>query len=78
MNIVHRVSMAALCAGALLCLSSCSSSTASIEPLAWQKVPGSGPSGALMGLGSAGSFDESGTFTEQAVVSGSISRVPHH
>jgi hypothetical protein len=72
MHIPKRAAAVALCASALVGLARCSSSTASIEPLAWQKVPGPGPAGALLELGIAGSFDERGTFTEQAFKSGSV------
>ena len=55
---------------ALLALAACSASTARLEPLEWQRVPGPGPSGALLGLGSAGAFDERGVFTVTAVQDG--------
>ena len=40
----------------------CSASTAGLSPLEWQKVPGSGPGGSVLGnpAGSPGRFDENG------------------
>src|SRR5438309_5127843 len=54
----------------LLALAGCSASTAGLEPLAWQKVPGPGPAGALLGLGSSGAFDERSNFTVSAFKDG--------
>ena len=51
-------------------LAGCSASTADLEPIAWQKVPGTGPGGALLGLGTPGSFDERGNFTISAFKDG--------
>ena len=64
---------AALVASVLTCLSlgACHSSTAEV-PIAWQKVAGSGPRGALFGLGAAGSFDERTVFTVRAFSDGGV------
>src|SRR6266568_5888175 len=51
-------------------LAGCSASTAGLSPLEWQKVPGSGPGGSVLGLGSTGSFDERGNFTVRAFKDG--------
>ena len=51
-------------------LAGCSASTASLEPLAWQRVEGAGPGGALLGNGAAGAFDERGNFTVRAFQDG--------
>jgi hypothetical protein len=56
----------ALAAAASLALAGCQADTASLEPLQWEKVPGPGPAGSLLGLGGAGSFDERGNFTVRA------------
>jgi hypothetical protein len=48
---------------AVACLLACGTDTASLTPLAWQKVAGPAPGGALLGLGAPGSFDERGNFT---------------
>src|ERR1700716_528837 len=50
----------------------CSSSTAGLAPIAWQKVSGTGPGGSVLGLGSAGSFDERGNFTISAFKDGDV------
>ena len=55
---------------ALAAQSGCSADTASITPLAWQKVAGPGPRGALLGPGSTGAFDEGGNFTVSAFKDG--------
>jgi hypothetical protein len=49
-------------------LAACSSSTASIEPLKWQKVETSttGQAGSILGLDGPGTFDEVGNFTVSA------------
>ncbi|HET9752897.1 MAG TPA: hypothetical protein VFP52_08040, partial [Myxococcales bacterium] len=54
----------ALCAGLVLAaaLGGCSSQPSTVEPLTWEKVAGPGPHGAVLGLGSAGAFDEVGNF----------------
>lgn len=44
-------------------LLACGSDTATLTPLAWQKVAGPAAGGALLGLGAKGSFDERGNFT---------------
>jgi hypothetical protein len=53
-----------------LLLVQCQAETAPLTPLAWQKVAGSGPAGALMDLGAPGAFDEHGTFTVRALQDG--------
>ena len=55
---------------ALLLLAACSASTVDLSPLDWQKVVGSGPNGAVLGLGSPSSFDERGNFTVRAFKDG--------
>jgi hypothetical protein len=55
-----------------LLLAGCSASTVGLTPLEWQKVPGAGPGGAVLGLGSAGSFDERGNFTVRAFKDGDV------
>src|SRR5207248_1821963 len=49
-----------------LLFGACSSSTASLAPLEWQKVAGSGPNASILGFGPAGNFDEAGNFTISA------------
>src|SRR6267378_1034579 len=58
-----------------LLLARCSATTADLEPIAWQKVPGSGPGGAVLGLGSPGNFDERGNFTISAFKDGDVYRL---
>jgi predicted GH43/DUF377 family glycosyl hydrolase len=58
-----------------LLLARCSSTTADLEPIAWQKVPGTGPGGAVLGLGSPGNFDERGNFTISAFKDGDVYRL---
>jgi hypothetical protein len=60
----------ALTAAALAAQHGCSSQPASITPLSWEKVPGPGPNGAVLGLDSAGTFDEVGNFTISAFKEG--------
>jgi predicted GH43/DUF377 family glycosyl hydrolase len=60
----------ALLATALLAAAGCLAETADLEPLAWEKVAGPGPGGAVLGLGSAGAFDERGNFTVRAFKDG--------
>jgi len=62
---------------AALIAAGCSASTVDLEPLAWQKVPGSDPAlaGALLGLGSSGAFDERGNFTVRAFRDGAAYRL---
>ena len=55
-----------------LLFAGCSASTADLAPLEWQKVPGTGPGGAVLGLGSPGSFDERGNFTVRAFKEGDV------
>src|SRR5574341_2421187 len=62
--------MAAALAG--LGLGACSADTAGLTPIAWQKVAGPGPGGALFGLGAAGSFDERTIFTVRAFSDGGV------
>lgn len=59
-----RGAATALVAATLL---ACGADTARLVPLAWQKVPGPAPGGALLGPDPApGSFDERGNFTVRA------------
>ena len=53
-----------------LLLLRCSASTAGLAPLEWEKVPGTGPGGAVLGLGSPTKFDERGNFTVRAFKDG--------
>src|SRR6266850_4364595 len=66
--------VALVLAGALS-FAGCSASTADLAPLEWQKVSGPGPNGAVMGFGSAGSFDERGNFTISAFKDGDLFRL---
>jgi len=59
-----------LAAAALAGLAGCSSNTASLEPLRWEKVVGAQPGGAVFGAGSAGAFDERASFTLRAFKEG--------
>ena len=69
----HATPLAALaCATAL---AACSADTAPLAPLQWQKVPGPGPNGALLGPGAAGAFDERGNFTVSAFRDGGTIRL---
>jgi hypothetical protein len=62
----HLASLASL---ALAALAACSADTAGLSPLDWQKV--SGPvSGAVLGLGDPGHFDELSSFTVSAFQDG--------
>jgi hypothetical protein len=65
----------AFAAAASLLLIACSADTAELHPLLWEKVPGPGPGGALLGLGSAGGFDERGNFTVRAFKDGATYRL---
>jgi hypothetical protein len=58
--------IAVLTGAVAMALAGCSASTADLQPLAWQKVQGPGPGGALLGLDGAGTFDERGNFTVSA------------
>ena len=49
----------------------CSADTADLQPLAWRRVSGSAPGGALLGPGAAGAFDERANFTVSAFRDGS-------
>ena len=49
----------------------CSASTVGLDPLAWEKVAGPISTGALLGPGTAGAFDERANFTTTAVKDGS-------
>lgn len=55
---------------AALALPGCFASEAGLSPLDWQKVPGTGPGGAVLGLGSPGAFDELSNFTTRAFKDG--------
>ena len=55
-----------------ICVAGCSSSTASLSPIEWQKVPGTGPGGALLGLSTPGRFDENGNFTVRVFKDGDV------
>ncbi len=57
---------------AALALAGCNADTAGLAPLAWQKVPGAAPGGAVLGLGSPGAFDERGNFTVRAFRDGDL------
>jgi hypothetical protein len=65
----------AAAATALLALAACHADTASLEPIAWQKVQGPGPGGSVLGLGAAGAFDERGNFTVSAFKDGATTRL---
>ena len=59
-----------------LALTRCSSSTAPLEPLDWQKVPGTASGGALLDKNTeSGSFDERGNFTISAFKDGDVYRL---
>ena len=51
-------------------LAGCSASTAPLEPLTWDKVPGPAAGGALLGPGAVGAFDERANFTVSAIEDG--------
>jgi predicted GH43/DUF377 family glycosyl hydrolase len=57
---------------ALSVLAACGADTASLSPLAWQKVTGPAPGGALLGPGATGAFDERGNFTVRAFEDGGV------
>ena len=65
----------ALIFAALIGQAGCSSDTATLTPLAWQKVAGPGPRGALLGPGATGDFDERGNFTVSAFKDGATYRL---
>jgi hypothetical protein len=63
-----------------LLLAGCSASTASTDPLDWQKVTGSTTdtglaNGGVLGLGTPGAFDERANFTVDAFRDGSVIRM---
>src|SRR6266851_720562 len=60
---------------AAILLVGCSASTAGLAPLEWQKVAGPGPGGSVLGLGTAGGFDERGNFTVRAFKDGDVYRL---
>ncbi|BDG05125.1 glycoside hydrolase family protein [Anaeromyxobacter oryzae] len=62
-------------ATALAGLLACGGDASNVAPIAWQKVSGPGPGGALLGLGAPGSFDERGNFTVTAVEDGGVTRL---
>lgn len=68
----HRVwkNLASLLPLLLLGLPACFSETASLKPLVWEKVPGGGPRGSVLGLGSSGAFDARANFTTRAFKDG--------
>ncbi len=56
---------------ALAALAACNADTASLSPLAWRKVSGPLPNGAVVGAsGAAGTFDEHAAFTVRAFEDG--------
>jgi hypothetical protein len=68
-------SLSAIATGAIavfvtIAVAGCSATTADLEPIAWRKVPGPGPGGALLGPGAAGAFDERANFTVSAFKDG--------
>ncbi|MEY2667890.1 MAG: hypothetical protein RJA59_528 [Pseudomonadota bacterium] len=72
-GIVSRVATLAAAVG--VALAGCSAETAPLTPLAWQKVPGPGPGGALLGQGAAGAFDERANFTVSAFTDGGVTNL---
>ncbi|HEX9052487.1 MAG TPA: hypothetical protein VF841_18315 [Anaeromyxobacter sp.] len=70
MDRTRRILQAGAAALALSALASCGADTARLSPLAWRKVAGPGPGGAVLGLGAPGSFDERGNFTVRAFEDG--------
>jgi hypothetical protein len=65
----------AIVAFAAALLAGCSSGDSNAPSLEWQKVPGTGPGGAVLGFGNAGTFDERGNFTISAFRDGDILRL---
>ncbi|HEU4385003.1 MAG TPA: hypothetical protein VFR85_16085 [Anaeromyxobacteraceae bacterium] len=49
--------------------------TAGLAPIDWQKVPGPGPGGSILGFGAPGTFDERGNFTIRAFRDGDVIRL---
>jgi hypothetical protein len=70
MTCTRRILPAGAIALALSAIVACGADTATLSPLAWQKVAGPGPGGAVLGLGGPGSFDERGNFTVSAFQDG--------
>ena len=60
---------------AAVALVHCQAETAPLTPLAWTKVAGPGPNGALLGPGAAGAFDERANFTTGALPDGATVRL---
>jgi hypothetical protein len=60
---------------ALLGLLGCSASTAQLTPIAWEKTPGGGPNGSVIGTGAAGEFDEKANFTVSGFRDGDVIRI---
>ena len=60
---------------AAIALVHCQAETAPLTPLAWAKVAGPGPHGALLGPGAAGAFDERANFTTGALPDGGTIRL---
>ena len=72
---MRRVGLFPVFAASIL-VSACSSSTAALAPIDWERVPGSGPGGALLGPNTTpGSFDQVGNFTVSAFKDGNIVRL---
>lgn len=69
---LRRLGRLATLLGAPLLLAHCSATTAPLTPLAWQKTPGGGPRGSVLGLGSPGAFDEKANFTITAFKDGDL------
>src|SRR3954467_2392195 len=44
----------------------CSSETLPLQPIDWQRTPGGGPNGSVLGFGPPGTFGEAGNFTISA------------
>lgn len=61
--------------GGVLVAVGCSANTAELSPLAWTKVAGAGPNGAVFGPGAAGAFDERADFTVAAFKDGATYRL---
>ena len=72
MTFTRRTLPASAVALGLATLFACGADTASLTPLAWQKVTGPAPGGAVLGLGAPGAFDERGNFTVSAFEDGGV------
>ena len=59
----------------LLLAAGCSASTAPLSPIAWEKVPGGGPLGSVIGTGNPGDFDERANFTVSGFRDGDLVRI---